>query len=272
MNFLQALVLGIVQGITEFLPISSTAHLILARLLLGVEKSPSDLSIDVVFNFVTFIPVVWYFWGDLKNVAAGGLRSFKKLDLRGDPEQRLAWFLVIGCIPGGLLGIMGERVMDHLRTPLVIGIAMVGFAFLLWFAEAVGKRERDIESIKWKHVLLIGLFQGLAVIPGASRSGVTITAGLLAGMQREAAARFAFLLGLPIMLAAMVYEARKLQLTDFTLPVIGGAITAIVAGYLSIRFLMAFLRTRSTMVFIVYRLVVGTAIIALALTGRFPGA
>ncbi len=272
MDFLQALVLGIVQGITEFLPISSTAHLILARRLLGIPDSEIDLPIDVVLNFVTFIPVVWYFWGDLRNVVAGGLRSFKKLDLRGDPDQRLAWFLVIGCIPGGLIGIVGERYMDHLRTPLVIGLAMVGFGLVLWLAEAIGRRVADIESIKWKHVLLIGIAQGLAVIPGASRSGVTITAGLLAGMQREAAARFAFLLGLPIMLAAMVYEARKLHLTDFSPPVIVGALTAIVAGYLSIRFLMAFLRNRSTAVFIVYRLVVGSIIIGLALMHRFPGA
>lgn len=271
MEFLQAIVLGVVQGLTEFLPVSSTAHLVLFPTLMGWKAN--GLAFDVALHIGTLVAVFGYFRRDLLAILRGGLRSLRAPDLAGDPDQRMAWYLVVACLPAVAAGLFFEKqVATVLRHPLVIGVAMLGFALVLLLAEMLGKRQLTLRSMGWREALLVGCAQALAIIPGASRSGVTLTAGLLGGLEREAAARFSFLLGSPIILGAAVLEGRHL-LEDpaFSWAVLAAGILASAAsGYLCIRFLLGYLRENSTRVFIVYRLLLGTLLVFLALTGRLP--
>ncbi|MEB3298185.1 MAG: undecaprenyl-diphosphate phosphatase [Candidatus Sericytochromatia bacterium] len=271
MEFLQAIVLGVVQGLTEFLPVSSTAHLVLFPTLMGWKAN--GLAFDVALHIGTLVAVFGYFRRDLLAILRGGLRSLRAPDLAGDPDQRMAWYLVVACLPAVAAGLFFEnQVATVLRHPLVIGVAMLGFALVLLLAEMLGKRQLTLRSMGWREALLVGCAQALAIIPGASRSGVTLTAGLLGGLEREAAARFSFLLGSPIILGAAVLEGRHL-LEDpaFSWAVLAAGILASAAsGYLCIRFLLGYLRENSTRVFIVYRLLLGTLLVFLALTGRLP--
>jgi undecaprenyl-diphosphatase len=270
-EILQAIILGVVQGLTEFLPVSSTAHLVLFPIFLGWKAN--GLAFDVALHIGTLVAVFGYFRKDLLAILKGGLRSLRKPDLAGDPDQRMAWFLVVSCLPAVVAGLFfEEQVATVLRHPLVIGVAMLVFSIVLLMAERVGVRAKDLRSMGWREALMVGFAQALAIIPGASRSGVTMTAGLLGGLQREAAARFSFLLGSPIILGAAILEGRHLfEDPGLSWPVVGAGILASgVSGYMCIRFLLRYLRENSTMVFIVYRLVVGAILVALALTGRLP--
>lgn len=268
MDIWQSLVLGIVQGITEFLPISSTAHLVLVPGVFGWEDP--GLQFDVALHLGTFFAVLWYFWRDIARLLVAWLGSFRKPDLKGDPQQRLAWFILVACIPGGLAGVLLEDKAETVfRSSMVIGIAMVVFAILLLVSELVSKRALDEDEINWGQALVIGIAQGIAIIPGASRSGVTMTAGLLVGLTREAAARFSFLLGTPIIFAAMAYKLKDLIHAPSALyvPMAVGILASTVTGYLSIKFLIAYLKEKSTGIFIGYRIVVGFTIIGLSMAG-----
>ncbi|MEB3205200.1 MAG: undecaprenyl-diphosphate phosphatase [Candidatus Sericytochromatia bacterium] len=270
-EILQAIILGVVQGLTEFLPVSSTAHLVLFPIFLGWKAN--GLAFDVALHIGTLVAVFGYFRNDLLAILKGGLRSLRKPDLAGDPDQRMAWFLVVSCLPAVIAGLFFEdKVATVLRHPLVIGVAMLAFSIVLLVAERVGVRTKDLRSMGWREALMVGFAQALAIIPGASRSGVTMTAGLFGGLRREAAARFSFLLGSPIILGAAILESRHLlEDPNLSWSVVGAGILASgVSGYMCIRFLLRYLRENSTMVFIVYRLVVGAILVALALTGRLP--
>jgi len=267
----QAIILGVVQGLTEFLPVSSTAHLVLFPIFLGWQ--PNGLAFDVALHIGTLVAVFGYFRKDLLAILKGGLRSLRKPDLAGDPDQRMAWFLVVSCLPAVAAGLFFEdQVKTVLRHPLVIGVAMLVFSIVLLLAERVGARAKDLRSMGWREALMVGFAQALAIIPGASRSGVTMTAGLFGGLEREAAARFSFLLGSPIILGAAILEGRHLlEDPNLSWSVVGAGILASgVSGYMCIRFLLRYLRENSTMVFIVYRLVVGAILVALAVMGRLP--
>jgi len=267
----QAIILGVVQGLTEFLPVSSTAHLVLFPIFLGWK--PNGLAFDVALHIGTLVAVFGYFRKDLLAILKGGLRSLRKPDLAGDPDQRMAWFLVVSCLPAVAAGLFFEdQVKTVLRHPLVIGVAMLVFSIVLLLAERVGARAKDLRSMGWREALMVGFAQALAIIPGASRSGVTMTAGLFGGLEREAAARFSFLLGSPIILGAAILEGRHLlEDPNLSWSVVGAGILASgVSGYMCIRFLLRYLRENSTMVFIVYRLVVGAILVALAVMGRLP--
>lgn len=271
MEIRQAIILGVVQGLTEFLPVSSTAHLVLFPIFLGWK--PNGLAFDVALHIGTLVAVFGYFRKDLLAILKGGLRSLRKPDLAGDPDQRMAWFLVVSCLPAVAAGLFFEdQVKTVLRHPLVIGVAMLVFSIVLLLAERVGARAKDLRSMGWREALMVGFAQALAIIPGASRSGVTMTAGLFGGLEREAAARFSFLLGSPIILGAAILEGRHLlEDPNLSWSVVGAGILASgVSGYMCIRFLLRYLRENSTMVFIVYRLVVGAILVALAVMGRLP--
>lgn len=269
MDLIQALILGIVQGITEFLPISSTAHLILVPWFFG-WKDPG-LTFDLALHVGTFLSVAWFFWGDIRQMAAAWLSSFRKPNFAGDPYQRLAWMVFVGCIPAGVAGLaFKESIETTLRSPYIIAGMLIGVALLLLLGEFVGKRFRNEKELLWRDALLIGLAQAIALIPGTSRSGSTMTMGLFLGLTREAAARFSFLLGLPITFAACVFQLKDLvgQQVDW-LPFIGGTVASTVTGYFCIKFLLAFLAKQSMAVFIAYRLILGGIILALLLTGTF---
>lgn len=254
MDLLHVLVLAIVQGLTEFLPISSSAHLILVPVLLGWPDQ--GLPFDVAVHLGTLGAVVFYFRHELWPMARDALGT-----LRGGARTResdLAWWVVIGTLPAVIAGgLFGGYIGDALRSPLVIAASTAVFGILLWIADARGARDREEEHIGWRDALVVGLAQAIALIPGTSRSGITITAALFLGLKRQAAARFSFLLSIPIILAATCYELLKLyrepEPAQWNALIIG-ALAAGVVAYLAIRGFIALLGRMGMAPFAIYRL------------------
>ncbi|HBN08274.1 MAG TPA: UDP-diphosphatase [Cyanobacteria bacterium UBA8530] len=273
MNVLQALVLGTVQGLTEFLPISSTAHLVLIPTLF--RWPDPGLTFDVALHLGTFLAVAWYFWEDLIKMALGFFESFRKRDF-SDPFQRLPWLILLGTIPAGIAGLLlEEKVETTFRSPLVIATTLIFLGLLLWAADWVGRRKRPLTDARWFDALLIGLAQAIALIPGVSRSGSTMTAALFMGLKREDAARFSFLLGFPIILLSALFKMKDLAALNFSrdgLPFLVGMTASTVSGYLCIRFFIRFLQKRGMGVFVVYRIALGLLIFGLFLSGNLPPA
>ncbi len=253
MNVIHGLILGIVQGLTEFLPISSTAHLLIAERLLGIPASDLMFAFLVLVQLGTLLSLIALFWKDLLAI----LQAFFARPF-SSPENRLAWYLVIATIPAAVLGFLLRHTVEGLfRQPLLeAGVRLLTAALLLALAEWLGKRKRGLDSISLADALVIGLFQVLSVFPGASRSGTTISGGMLRGFDRRSAARFAFLLAVPIMLGAGGYQAfdalREPGLASW-LPAIGvGFGAAGLVGWLAARWLLAYLNRHSLSAFAVY--------------------
>jgi undecaprenyl-diphosphatase len=278
MSLLEALILGIVQGLTEFLPISSNAHLRIVPELLGWPEPGAAFT--AVIQLGTLTAVLWYFRGDVARLFAGFVGDVRALRYGTSRDAELAWMIAGGTVPvviGGLL--FKKQIEGELRRLDVIACAAIGFALLLGLAELLAARRRrhgdpgrGEAEIGWRDALLVGLFQALALIPGASRSGVTITAGLLAGLSRPTAARFSFLLSLPAVFAAGVYELYKerdalLASQGHVLNLVVASVIAGIVGYWSIAFLLNFLKRYSTAVFIVYRIMLGGVILVLLAQG-----
>lgn len=274
----EAIVLGIVQGLTEFLPISSTAHLLFVRSLLG-HKNPED-AFTVVIQLGTLVAVIAYFRSDVVKLARGWLKDVASLRIGSTPEGAMAWLVILGTIPVVLVGLtMKKWLKEHFFNMPAVAVVATVFALLLGLAEwwtrhrkAPGRSEGDL---RWWDALWIGAWQALALMPGASRSGTTITGGLFAGLTRPVAARFSFVLSIPAITAAGVkelYDEYKLYKSDHTglfassddlaALLVGLAVSAIV-GYLAIAWLLHFLKRYSTTVFIVYRLLFGATLFAL---------
>jgi undecaprenyl-diphosphatase len=270
MGLLRAVVLGIVQGVTEFLPISSTAHLRIVPELLGWPDAGAAYT--AMIQLGTVAAVIVYFFSDLVRLSRAWLQGL----LRGTPfqtqEARLAWFVLVGTLPVAVLGLLFKQSIEtSLRSLYVVAFAMMGFALLLLLAERIAVHRRTLEEMGWKDGILIGLCQAAALIPGASRSGTTLTGGLALGFRRPDAARYSFLLSIPATAAAGVFEMRHLVRSGepFTgVDVVVGTAVAFVSGLLAIAWLLRFLRTRSTLVFVVYRLLLGGLLLALLSTGR----
>lgn len=269
----QVIVLAVVQGLTEFLPISSSAHLILIPQFL--HWNDPGLAFDVALHTGTLLAVVLYFLRDWIQLTLCGL-GFHYPRRASEPmvthNRRMFWYLVAGTIPGGLVGFLFEkRIEENLRSPVPIACAMILIALLMWYAESVARLERPIEQVSLGDSLAIGSAQALALFPGVSRSGITITAGLFRGMTREAAARFSFLLSTPLIAGAAVKELPKLLKMQksgaLDMPLshiaISIAVSAIV-GYAVIAFLLQYLQTRTLKIFIYYRILFGIVILVLA--------
>jgi undecaprenyl-diphosphatase len=273
----QAVILGIVQGLTEFIPISSSAHLVIIPWLF--RWSDPGLSFDVVLHLGTLTALLWFFWSDWVRLVRAGVASIIERKIGDDSDRRLAWFLVIGTIPGGLAGWLAESKIEELfhqpNIPHTLG-AMVAMAVIiallgaaLFVAERIAKHLRGLDQVSCRDAILIGLSQALAIFPGVSRSGSTITAGLAVGLQRESAARFSFLLSAPIMLAAglkSLLDVRSQLATGAMsqsdlLILLVGFITAAVSGYLCVKFLLRFLQKHSTDIFVYYRWLLAAMII-----------
>jgi undecaprenyl-diphosphatase len=277
MPLYQAIVLAIVQGLTEFLPISSTAHLWLVPWLLG-WKDPG-LTFDVALHAGTLVAVLayfWRYWVEMARMAvglgaggaalpdAGTARHSAHTDLRQNP--RLLWYLVIATIPAALAGWRFEHAAEEqLRSPIIIGTALLVIGLFMWAGDLLGKRERDLGHVGFLDSFLVGMAQALAVIPGVSRSGVTMTAGLFRRMKRETAARFSFLLSTPIIAGAALkkgLEIRHAGLShDMRLPFLCGALVSALVGYLVIAVLIRFLERRTFKLFVVYRIAVGVIVL-----------
>jgi undecaprenyl-diphosphatase len=271
----QAVILAIVQGLTEFLPVSSSAHLILLPWLSHGRIPDPGLAFDVALHLGTLIAVVLYFlreWVQLILCGLGFHYPQRAPEHQVMQNRRLFWYLVAGTIPGALVGFLFEhRIEEYLRDPVPIAIAMIAIALLMWYAEYVGRKDRHIEQTSLGDSLMIGTGQALALFPGVSRSGITISAGLFRGMTREAAARFSFLLATPLIAGAAAVEVPKLikahHAGALDLPMstlaISIAVSSIV-GYLVIAFFLQYLQTRTLKIFIYYRILFGIVVLLLA--------
>ncbi|MEG4516700.1 MULTISPECIES: undecaprenyl-diphosphate phosphatase [unclassified Microcoleus] len=275
-NLVQALVLGIVQGLTEFLPISSTAHLKVVPIALG--WGDPGVAYTAVIQLGSIVAVLWYFWKDLTNITVGAVKALVQRDYKSH-EFQMALGLVLGTIPILFFGLLIKALVpdfDHspLRSLTSIAIASIVMSLLLATAEKIGKRNRTYEKLTVLDGIWMGLAQAIALIPGCSRSGSTLTAGLFMGLERPAAARFSFLLGIPaITLAGLVELKGDLGqgIGDAGVAaLIVGTISAFVFSYLSIAWLMKFLQTQKTWIFVLYRLAFGVAILT-AIAGGAVG-
>lgn len=264
MDLFQTLVLALVQGLTEFLPISSAAHLILVPELTDWEDQ--GLTFDVATHVGSLAAVVIYFRHELRRMTAEWVGSLAGRGLT--PDAKLAWAVGFGTIPAGLAGLLFHDIIaTHLRSAQVIAMATIGFAVLLLFADVSGKRTRDEHSITWKDVLVIGVAQALALIPGTSRSGITITAALLMGFTRQAAARYSFLLSIPIIALAGGFEILGLvKAPEENIQwgmIVLGALVAGVSAYLCIHYFLKLLAKMTMLPFVIYRLVLGAFLLFL---------
>lgn len=268
MNILEAIVLGIIQGLTEFIPISSTAHLTLAGRTLGLidGDAPHEWTAFLaVVQLGTLAAVIAYFWRDLLRIGTSVIL------FRRDADARLGWLIALGTVPIVVIGLLLKDVIEgpFTKNLWVIAGSLVGLAILLYIAERVGEQRRDMHGLRKRDALLVGFTQTIALIPGASRSGSTIMGGLFAGLDRETAARFSFLLSVPAIMGSALFQlptaldARDLGAGVVVMSVLAAAI----AGYASIEFLLRFLRRRPTHVFVGYRIALGVGIAALLWAG-----
>ncbi len=279
MTILQSILLGIVQGLTEFIPVSSSAHLLIGQHLMKLDPGGDYLTYTVLVQLGTLLALIVYYWKDLWRILVAWLRDLiNGLILRrqkpfNDAEARMGWFLIIGTIPAAVAGLLFKHLIEQLfSTPLVeAAIRILITIVLLLLAERFGRRSRTLASLTWLDALWVGIAQILSVFPGASRSGSTISGGMLRGLDRPSAARFAFLLSVPIMLAAGGYESFDLlrhgQVASSLLPaILAGIATAAIVGYLAIRWLLNYIARRPLYVFAVYCTVVllGIAILLVA--------
>ena len=261
-TILQAVVIGIVQGLTEFLPVSSSAHLIVVPRLLGWNDAfLNSAGFDVMLHVGTLLALLAYFARDLWRLLGAFLASVAQRSLAGDPQRRLAWLLLVSVIPAAVLGATLESFFDTFfreRIALVAVLLLVGAA-ILWLAERQAGLERDLDRLRLRDAMVIGAAQALALFPGTSRSGITIAAGLFLGLERAAAARFAFLMGVPVIAGAGLWKARELigdpSVAGEPAVLLGGMLAAAISGALAISWLLRYLRGHSTDLFIAYRVV-----------------
>jgi undecaprenyl-diphosphatase len=271
MSLLQAILLGIVQAATEFLPVSSSAHLVIVPFLLGWQM-PADQAFvfDVLVQLGTLVAVMAYFWRELWAIGRGWLVALLQRKPFGTQTARLGWYLILATLPAGVLGLLFKDLVEQaFASPLAAGGFLFLTAALLWGAERWSRSTQSLETLDWKIALSMGIGQALAILPGVSRSGATISAGMLRGLQRADAARFSFLMSLPIMLAAGlvgVLDLRHVQGLGSFLPVllVGFGVAALV-GYLVIRWLLGYLAQRSMRPFAWYCLALALLVLLVGL-------
>ena len=281
MNIFQALILGLVQGATEFIPISSSAHLIIVPWLF--QWDDPGLAFDVALHLGTLVALLVFFAADWVRLIRAGIASIVERRIGDDVDRRLAWLLVIGSIPGGIAGVLFESKIEELfhkpnvseqpnaMIAMAIIIALLGAA--LFVAERIARHIRALDAVSLKDAIIVGCAQALAIFPGVSRSGATITTGLALGLEREAAARFSFLLSAPIIAGAgaksmlnVVGELRRGAMSSAELSLFAvGFLAAAISGYLCIKFLLRFLQRNSTNIFVYYRWLLAALVIIVAL-------
>ncbi len=271
-QIVQAIIIGVVQGLTEFLPISSSAHLILLPEVLGWDDAfINSAEFVVMLHMGTLAALLVYFWRDVLELISAAWAALRERSLAGDPKRKLALVLLLTVIPAALMGVLLEGFIDSFfrESIIVIPLMLVIGAALLWLAERLGTRDRDLDHVDLTDAALIGGAQALALFPGISRSGITLAAGLFRGLERESAARFAFLMGIPIIAGAGLWKARHFvtgEVGDLDVAALAaGVIAAAVAGWLAIGILLRYLRTHSTGIFIAYRLVAAAVFLVLIL-------
>jgi undecaprenyl-diphosphatase len=268
-DWLQALTLGLLQGLTEFLPISSSAHLRIFPELFGWEDPGAAFT--AVVQIGTEVAVLLFFRHDIWRIASEWGRSLVRPELRGRRDALLGWYIILGTTPVVAVGIALKDVIENdFRNLWLTGSVLVGLGIVLGIAERVGRMNRPIADMGWRSALLLGLAQALSVVPGVSRSGATISMGLFLGYEREAATRFAFLLAIPAVVGAGLFELPEAVSGDnlYTVPETAAAtVVAFFVGYVSIAWLLRYVATRSYAPFVAYRIVLGTVVLVLLSTG-----
>jgi undecaprenyl-diphosphatase len=259
MDIIQAVVLGLVQGLGEFLPISSSAHLVLVPWLM--KWVDPGLTFDIALHVGTLIAVVLYFWKDWLKLLSKGITQPK------EREGKLFWYLVLATIPGAAIGFLLENIAETIfRNPVLIACMLILLGIILFFVDRKGTKQIDVEHITLRTSFLIGLSQALAIIPGVSRSGITMTTALALGMTREGAARFSFLLSAPIILGAALVKVPTLIANPAIIDAsfLTGMVVACIAGLASIGFLLRYIQTKTFLPFVIYRFALGAVVIAVA--------
>jgi len=269
MNAIQAIILGIIQGLTEFIPVSSTAHLLVAQNLMGIPADDASFAFAVIIQLGTLLSLAVFYWQDLRDMARGVVKGIFDRRLSGEPGSRLGWYVLLASLPALVIGYLLRDLVETLfREPLLeAGIRLLLTTLLLSCAEFFGRERRPLSSMKWPDALIVGLFQVLSVFPGSSRSGSTITGGMLRNFDRPSAARFAFLLSAPVMLVAGGYQTLQvMQLPGLggLLPLIGlGFVSAALVGWLAIRWLIGYLKDHSLYSFAIYTAIAGVICLGL---------
>lgn len=272
MPIYQAIILGIVQGLSEFLPISSSGHLLLVPWLAGWNELDASVkkSFDVALHLGTLVAVVAYFWTDVKIYVVEGTRLVFDRKHPPSAEGRLAWMFVLATVPAALVGAVFEDQIDNrLGTPVAIGISLIVFGLILAWADR-RHGSRPIEGFRAKDALIVGAAQALALNPGTSRSGITMTAARFIGFSRDAAVRISFLMSIPVILGAVVFKMSGLFLDGvpdgLLVPMIVGIITSAIAGYLAVWGTVALVRHHTLLPFVIYRIALGTIVLVVAAT------
>ena len=268
-EIIKAIIYGVIQGTTEFLPISSTAHLRIFPALFGWEDIGAAYT--AVIQIGTLFATLIYFREDIRNLVQGFLKATKTKNYISDPYSRLFIVIIVGTIPISIIGLLFKGFVEHnARGLIIIAATLIVMAIVLWISELKGKKVKDFSQITFKDGFLIGCAQALALIPGTSRSGITIAAGLFSGLKRDAAARYSFLLSIPAVALSGLYELYKerdhLLGSEKSSLIIATVVSGIV-GYFTIKYLLKFLRTRSNLVFIIYRIIFGIIILILSYKG-----
>ena len=268
MNALEAIVLGIVQGLTEFLPISSTGHLRIVPAFLGWEDPGAAFT--AVTQLGTLAAVLLYFRNDLWRIAIAWIRGLRDPEIRRTTDSRLGWYILIGTIPIGIFGLaFSDQIEGEARNLNLIGTTLIVLGLVLLLAERTGKRERDLDDLTIRDGIAIGFAQAAALVPGVSRSGATLTMGLFLNLERAAAARYSFLLSVPAVVLSGLFELKDIggEGAVGAGPTAIATVFAFVSGYAAIAFLIKFLATNSTLVFVVYRVVLGAVVLSLVSAG-----
>ncbi|MDD1763470.1 MAG: undecaprenyl-diphosphate phosphatase [Methanobacteriaceae archaeon] len=268
MNIIQAIILGMVQGLTEFLPVSSSAHLVLVPELMGVKSS---LAFDTLLHLGTLIAVIYYFWNDVVNMIKAFISSLKdvpqgkfRTELMDDAFKRLSWLVIVGTIPAALMGILLKDFFESLFSSVAaVGVFLLITGLILWGVERMPRGDKKVKEITFTNSLLVGIAQGCAIAPGISRSGATIATSLFLGFDRELAARFSFLLSIPAILGAALIQAKDLTVGfDLSTGVfVAGLLSSMIFGYLAIKFLMGYIKQHKLTIFAYYCWIVGLVVL-----------
>ena len=279
MTIIQAIILGIVQGLTEFLPISSSGHLILVPWLFNwhflLNNPDLNKTFDVALHLGTFVAVLAYFWREVGTLIAAWVRSIGRRSL-ADPMAKLAWLLLVSTIPAAIVGVVLESfIEDRLGKPWIIAVAMIVFAGFMYLVDHIAKLDRELDSLTWFDAVLIGCAQALALCPGVSRSGITMMTGMLLRLDRESAARYSFLLSIPVIGGAAAYKALEVAKNGLpsgtAMPFLVGMISAALSGLVAIWFVLAYLKRHNFNLFVLYRIVIGVAVLILIVAGVRSG-
>lgn len=270
MSYFEALILGIVEGLTEFLPVSSTGHLTIAEKILGLPIDDDGITAyTAVIQMGAIAAVLVYFARDIRDIAVGWFRGLVKPEYRGHIDHRMGWYVIAGSIPIGVVGFLGKDVISGpLRSLWWVGAALVAWSVVMVVAERTARQERDLKRLTLRDVMVIGVAQCIALVPGVSRSGATISVGLLTGLDRVAATRLSFFLSIPALTAAGLYELKDVVGSDIGIgQTVVGTLVSFVVAYAAVAWLLKFVAGHSIVAFVPYRVVLGAVLLGLLAFG-----